>query len=254
MQAQVKVHNSLEEISRAAADLLLRCAEKAIAARGQFTLALSGGSTPKKLFETLSSEPWVSKFPWRSSHLFWGDERFVPLDDPESNYGMTRAALLEKVPLPEGQVHPLALGSATVEEAARLYENELASVFNITANDINSASKGNFPRFDMVLLGVGGDGHTASLFPGSEALNEAKRWALAVEAPEIYPTRERVSLTLPLLNSGRCIVFLAAGSGKKPVLDKIFNDPAQAEKIYPAARIKPRDGELFWLIDAEAVP
>ena len=253
MKPQVKVFETAEELSRAAADFVARRAVEAGRAGGGFTLALSGGSTPKRLYQFLAEEPLRGAFPWGESHFFLGDERFVAPDHPESNFGMARQALLDRVPLPGGHVHPLDTAAGTVEEAARRYEEELRKVFGRSGKDRGSRPAGDFPRFDLVLLGLGPDGHTASLFPGNPVLEERRRWAVAVEAPPSYPTRERVSLTLPVLNAAACVLFLAAGREKSPLVKAILETPEKARSLYPAARVEPADGELYWFLDRQAL-
>ncbi|OGG00782.1 MAG: 6-phosphogluconolactonase [Candidatus Glassbacteria bacterium RIFCSPLOWO2_12_FULL_58_11] len=252
MKPQVQVFEDVEELSRAAAEFVTRRAVEVCRAGGAFRVALSGGSTPKKLYQLLAGEPWRGSFPWEKSHFFLGDERFVAQEHPESNFGMARQALLDKVPLPAGNVHPLDSAAVSVEEAARRYEEELRKVFERGGKDRGSKPAGDFPRFDLVLLGLGPDGHTASLFPGNPVLEERRRWAAAVEAPPGYPTRERVSLTLPVINAAAYVLFLAAGREKSPIVKAILETPEKARSLYPAALVEPSAGELFWFLDRQA--
>lgn len=215
-----------------AASLFARLAE---AAPERFSVALSGGSTPRALYERLAAAEMAERIPWRKVHLFWGDERCVPPDHPDSNYGLTAAALLRHIPLPPENIHRIA-GELPPAEAARRYEAELRAFFGET------------PAFDLVFLGMGEDGHTASLFPGSPALNESHRWAVEVEhtvAPP--PLVWRVTLTFRVLNAARRVVFLVSGAAKAAMFAQVWRGGD-----FPAAQIRPQDGELLWLVDRDA--
>jgi 6-phosphogluconolactonase len=242
MKPQVIGSESLEALSNAAADFLVRRAMKIVRAVGRFTLALSGGSTPQRLYEILARKPLKDRMPWQESFFFWGDERFVPADHPESNFRLAYRAMLAKVPVPESNIHPVGTDTGSAHEAAENYERDLQKFFGVN----------NKPRFDLVLLGLGADGHTASLFPGDPVLNERRHLAVAVRAPAQYTVKDRVTLTLPVLDSAACVLFLAAGREKKKVTDIILNQPEKAFNLYPAARVRPEDGELFWFTDREA--
>jgi len=251
-QAEVKILEDAESLSRAAAEFVARTAELAVRSAGRFSICLSGGGTPKRLYELLAASPFAESFPWQRSLVFWGDERFVPPGHPESNYGMTRAAMLDRVPLPAENVFPVpTVGVRSVEEAARGYARTLAEVFADTGPG-KPSGRSEFPGFDLVLLGIGVDGHTASLFPGSPALEEKSGWTSAVRAPRGYDITERVTLTLPVINSSACVVFLASGSGKREVVNSVIHHRPEAAGRYPAARVDPAAGELHWFLDAEA--
>ncbi|MCS6992594.1 MAG: 6-phosphogluconolactonase [Anaerolineales bacterium] len=210
-------------------------AQMAAAAPERFSVALSGGSTPRALYERLATNEMAKRIPWEKVHLFWGDERCVPPDHPESNYGLTAAALLSRIPLPAENVHRVR-GELPPAEAASLYEAELRAFFGET------------PAFDLVFLGMGEDGHTASLFPGSPALAESVRWAVEVEhtAPP-PPLVSRVTLTFQVLNAARQVVFLVTGAAKAGMFAQVWHGAS-----FPAAQIRPRDGELLWLVDQAA--
>jgi len=216
-------------------------AAEAIAARGRFLVSLSGGSTPKALYQLLATPEWRNGINWSKSHLFWGDERFVPADDPQSNYRMTSEALLSKIPIPSGNVHavPTQLGKA--EEAAAAYEKTIRQVAGTTGNEI--------PRFDLILLGLGENGHTASLFPHSPLLHETNRLVAAdfVQEVNLY----RITMTVPLINHARRGMFLVSGSGKAAVLKEVLTGPQQPEEL-PAQLIKLDQGMLIWLVDKPA--
>jgi 6-phosphogluconolactonase len=235
MTTDFKVFADLETLSLAAADLVARAAKEAVDSRGRFSMALSGGHTPRRLYELLAQS---GDLPWKHVHCFWGDERCVPPDDLASNYRMAAEALLTKVPIADVNVHRIH-GEGPPEEAARLYEEELRRFF------------AGAPSFDLVLLGVGDDGHTASLFPGSETLSELKRWVAAVRAPAGTLPEHRITLTLPVLNAARRVFFLAAGERKAPVVEAIMGNPSSAALAYPAARVDSA-GEVLWLLDREA--
>jgi 6-phosphogluconolactonase len=204
---------------------------------GRFRVALSGGSTPKALYALLASDNFRSRFPWQRVLWFWGDERFVPYDDPESNYRMAREAMLAKAPVPPENIHPIPT-EGDPEEAARRYERILKQAYGSSTLDPAR------PFFDITLLGLGEDGHTASLLPGDELLDERQRWVAAVlhGRPEI-----RITLTYPLLESSRHVAFLVAGKGKAAALRRVR---ARNSRL-PAARVHPV-GELIWFVDRAA--
>jgi 6-phosphogluconolactonase len=212
----------------------------ATATDGDFALCLSGGSTPRKLYETLSTPAIASSFPWSRTHFFWGDERFVPRDHPDSNYRMTREALLSKVPVPENNIHAIPTEGLSPEQAAMTYE--------LTLKRFHGADRlaSDRPLFDVTLLGIGRDGHTASLFPGQPALQETSRWAVAVIGAK---SEARITLTYPALNSSRDIAFLAAGEEKRQPLSRAW----AGDCAMPAAMIRPI-GRLYWFTDRAAAP
>lgn len=234
---EIRVLADLAELSRAAAEDSLRISRDAVQRRGRCAIALGGGHTPEQMYR-LWAEQYAQQFPWENMHLFWGDERYVPREDPHSNYRMVRKALLERVSLPAANVHPMPTDFAQPDDAARAYEAELRRFF--------SAGE---PAFDLVFLGLGGEGHTASLFPGSPALAERERWVVAVRAPAEPPVR--LSLTLPVLNRARNVFFLVAGSGKQEIVASIRGDPESAARRYPAAMVQPA-GRVVWFLDQAA--
>jgi 6-phosphogluconolactonase len=225
-------------LARAAAEEVTRRAAEAVAARGAFTLVLAGGSTPRALYRLLAdpAEPFRARVAWPAVHAFFGDERAVPEGSPDSNAGMARAALLAHVPL--AAVHRIE-GERGAAEAAARYEADLRARFG----DVPA------PAFDLVLLGVGPDGHTASLFPGSPALDERRRWAVA-GPPGLPPRVERVTLTFPVLDAARAVLFLVAGADKAAALRRLLR-PVPGEPPIPAARVHPA-GTLLVLADAAA--
>jgi len=212
-------------------------AEAALAAKSSFRVSLSGGSTPKTLYGLLASDAFKGRFPWRRVSWYWGDERFVPYDHPDSNYRMTREAMLDKVPVPPENIHPAPV-DGTPESAALRYEQTLQQAYGAATLDPAR------PLFDLTLLGLGEDGHTASLLPGEPVLNERKRWVAAVShgRPEI-----RLTMTYPVIESSRRVAFLVTGHGKAAILRTIRAGGSQV----PAARVRPV-GELFWFVDRAA--
>ena len=209
----------------------------ALAAKGAFRVSLSGGSTPKTLYGLLASNAFRDRFPWQLASWYWGDERFVPYDDPESNYRMTREAMLAKAPVPPENIHPVPT-DGTPEHAARRYEQTLQQAYGATVLDPAR------PLFDVTLLGLGPDGHTASLLPGDPVLEERERWVAVVShgRPEV-----RITMTYPVIESSRRVAFLVTGREKAAVLQAIR---AGGSRV-PAARVRP-SGELIWFVDRAA--
>jgi 6-phosphogluconolactonase len=211
--------------------------KKGIERRGYFTVALSGGRTPIIFYQKLAERD--SKSSWEKTHVFLVDERFVFLENKDSNYRMLKETLLEKVPILQENIHPIATGKRSLEASAREYEADLIKFFKV--------SKGQYPSFDLILLGIGEDGHTASLFPGSNALSERKHLTAAVVLDETR--HDRVTLTLPVMNHAEHVVFFVRGENKAPVLKKIIagDDPS-----LPASMVRPRSQRLLFVIDREA--
>lgn len=237
---EVHSFKTLRDASLALAERIVETARVAIEEHGQYTMALSGGKTPELLYSLLASK-FSERMGWNSIHLFWGDERFVPQDHPDSNFRMAYHAWISKVPIPRQNIHRIPTETKTPEEAARSYEKTLKEFFNPPDNK-------SIPAFDAILLGVGTDGHTASLFPGSRVLGEKSRWVVAVEAPPSVFPKKRITLTLPLINSSREVFFFAFGNEKKNVLSEIFEEPEKAKKAYPAAMVKARE-RLLWYVE-----
>ena len=235
----VRVFDSKEALGEAAADQVAALIES-LPEGDRFSLALSGGSTPLPLHRALATKH-RDALDWKRIHVFWGDERFVPANDENSNYRMARETLLDHVPIPDKNIHPIPTDVGSPKEAAALYEQTLKDFFS---ND-------GLPRFDLILLGLGSDGHTASLFPGVPALQETKRWVASVAAPQhIGPHVPRVTLTLPVLNSSKQVFFLVAGESKQEPLAAILNGQPGAG-AYPASRVHARQG-LVWFADQAA--
>lgn len=233
----LKVYRDLEEVSQNAARILIEAAQSAVNKRGGFSLVLSGGNTPRRLFEMLAESPYREQLPWGKTHVFWGDERCVPAEDERNNAYMARRILLSRVPIPEEHIYPIASTLPPIK-AAEKYQNTLNEYFS-----------GRPPIFDFILLGLGENGHTASLFPGTPVLDEKRSWVSEVYVPNLQMWR--VTLTAPILNQARKIVFLVSGAGKAWVLNQVLNGPGNPKQL-PAQLIKPQDGELLWLADKAA--
>lgn len=226
MKPELRIFPDLESMSRAAAELVCAAAGESIAARGRFCLALSGGRTPRRLYELLAGSP----LPWEKIFFFWGDERCVPKDDPLSNYRLAADALLSRASVPPQNVHPIPVELGSPEAAAKAYEGELRRFFRDSP-----------ATFDLILLGLGPDGHTASLFPGAATTEASQRWVTGVAGGQGDPSVPRITLTLPAINASRAALLLAAGPGKKPLIDKA----AKGDAPFPAARVRPVE-RLSW--------
>ena len=237
MTPDVRVCADAGDLSQRAAQAVAGVIVDAVAAAGRCSLLLSGGTTPRALYGVLASR-FGDRIPWGDVHVFWGDERYVPSDDPQSNYRMAKETLLDHVPCPAANVHPMPTHFADPEAAARDYEATLRREF-----------AGEWPRFDLVLLGLGPDGHTASLFPGSPALDEQVRWVRAVTVPAI-PTL-RLTITLPVFARSANTYFLVVWSAKADALSRVLARSVDP-KMCPAAAIKPTGGALVWWIDSTA--
>ena len=235
---------NMEELSRYAADTIMDYAQSCIHDHGYFSLVLSGGSTPRRLYELLSESPYREAMPWKNVHVFWGDERCVPPDDPHSNYAMAYKALMSKVPIPETNIFRMTGETRPEKQAAIDYEETIRDYF-----ESKRVPNMEFPSFDMILLGIGNDGHTASLFPGNEVLQEQKRWVRTVTAPPDMPVRMRLTLTIPVINNASEILFLVSGVGKHDIVETVVNEPDTC-KQYPAAQIAATN-VILWLIHDE---
>jgi 6-phosphogluconolactonase len=237
----IEVLPDAEALALRAADVFAMAAQAAAAARGRFAAALSGGETPRALYRHLARQQFSQKVPWRRVHLYWGDERCVPPDDAASNYGMARDAFLKHVPIAAENVHRMR-GEDDPQSAALAYEQELHALAGLErpASDV--------PLFDLVLLGLGRDGHTASLFPHSPALDEQERFCLATEAPD---GSARLTVTLPVINAARRVVVLASGANKAGMVAEVF-EGFRLPKAVPAQAVAPLKGQLLWLLDEAA--
>ena len=235
---QIHVFPTPEAVADAAAAALAEIAIALAESSGRFTVALSGGETPRPLYSTLA-RCYCDTLPWAKLHLFWGDDRFVPPDDPSSNYRMVRETLLDYVPVQQINVHPMPVFFQDPVEAAADYEATLKAYWT-----------GEWPRFDLMLQGLGTDGHTASLFPNSAALAEQKRWVMAVNEPQVDPP-QRLTVTLPVINNAARVHFIVTGSEKAAVVAEVLSGAADRE-ARPAAGVQPSRGEIVWWLDEAA--
>jgi 6-phosphogluconolactonase len=239
--AELRILEDLDTLARAAAEEITGLAESAIAAQGRFTIVLSGGSTPKPVYRLLAEAPYRDRILWDRVYVFWGDERHVPPDHPDSNFGMAHDELLSKVPLPPDNIHRVRAEKTDAERAAREYEWTLRSAFNL--------DEGQVPRFDLVLLGLGADGHTASLFPGSDAVRERTR---LVAAPWVSAQSSfRITLTLPVLNRAACALFVVSGEEKAEALRSVLEGDLQPDR-FPAQGVRLDEGRVLWFVDRAA--
>ena len=237
---EIRTLTTPQELFAAAAEEVVRAANEAVAQRGRFTIALAGGSTPKSLYNLLATNARTA-LPWDRMFFFWGDERHVPPTDPDSNYRMADETMLSKIPVPTANVFRMKTENSDAAAVAEDYEQTLRKFFQL--------EPGQIPAFDLILLGMGPDGHTASLFPGTAALQEKSRLVLAnwVEKMKTY----RITLTLPVLNAARCVIFLVSGTDKAAALHAVLEEDVPGEQ-YPAKLVRPRQGKLIWLVDRAA--
>ena len=226
-----------DELARKGADFLSEAVGKPPNDQGRFSVALSGGSTPRPMYRSLSQPPYLSAISWQTLHVFWVDERMVPFDHPDSNYGAARDDFLSCVPIPPHHLHPMPV-QVPPDQGALLYEAELKEFFE---------DAGGGPLFDLIYLGVGKDGHTASLFPGREAVSKSSAWVLNVTGGA--PHLPRLTLTPMVLNRAKRIVFMLSGHDKAPILKILWEN---GKKPLPAREIRPSNGELIWLVDRAA--
>jgi len=234
----VRVAPGAEQLVREAADLFVSTAREAVSSRGVFRVALSGGNTPRPVYEALATPAYRDAVDWSCVQMFFSDERFVPSDSLESNYHMANEALLSKVPIPERFVHRVATEGVAPDEAASLYEEGIRRVFEVALDET--------PGFDLILLGLGGDGHTASLFPDTEALHVVDHLVVPNFVPKLDTWR--ITFTYPLINAGHVVAFLVQGKDKAERVAEILD----GDSGLPAAGVRPTSGRLVWLLDRDA--
>ena len=234
---ELHVLDDKEKAAQAAAELVASLAEESVTSQGHFAIALSGGSTPRLLYQILASHAYRECIMWNNWHVFWGDERCVPPDHVDSNYRTAREALLDQVPIPSARIHRMR-GEIAPQKAAEEYEAV-----------VREASQTPTPSFDLILLGMGEDGHTASLFPGTQALQEVRRLVVANWAPRLQAYR--ITFTLPLINAARAVVFLVADESKAEVLRRVL-EPKPDEPALPTALVRPTSGALHWFLTRAA--
>jgi len=237
---EIRTLTTPQELFEAGAELVAHTAKEAVEERGRFTLALSGGSTPRNLYNLLATNARTS-LPWDRMFFFFGDERHVPPTDNDSNFRMANEAMLSKAPVPQANIFRVPAENPDASAAAEAYEQSLQKFFAL--------EPGQFPVFDLILLGLGPDGHTASLFPGTAALQDKTRLVVAnwVEKFNTF----RITFTLPVLNAARCVAFLVSGTDKAPALESVLQSDAPGEQ-YPAKLVHPANGKLIWLVDRAA--
>ena len=239
----IRTFEDPEHVAQAAATEFIALSHDAIDARGRFVVALAGGSTPKRLYELLGDEAHRGQVDWTRVEFFWGDERPVAPNHSDSNFGMAKRALLDKLNLPAAQIHRMPADRPDVDAAAREYQNEIAATFGTSAT-------GAPPAFDLVLLGMGPDGHTASLFPQTTALAETARWVVPNPVPKLNATR--MTLTPPILNRARHILFSAGGADKAAVLAEVLEGPSDPQRLPSQLIDPPPPGQVVWLVDLAA--
>jgi 6-phosphogluconolactonase len=244
---EVSIFADAEALSRAAADLFAEKARAAIRSGGRFCVSLAGGSTPKRAYARLASDEHATRIDWGQVHVFWGDERLVPPDHPDSNFRMAREAFLTAVPIPAENIHRMRT-EFTAKKAAEDYSSVIRTVFALSGDEL--------PRFDLVLLGMGLDGHTASIFPGDDLTAHTGR--LVAATPGERMGHRRLTLTLPAINNAACVVFLVTGMDKAKTLSKVLKAGMQGGRTshqaprLPAQLVAPARGELLWFVDEAA--
>jgi 6-phosphogluconolactonase len=234
---QPHISETREQLALSAATSIAMMTGNAIKTRGYCSLVLSGGETPRRVYQLLGTVPFVNKINWERLHIFFGDERTVPPDDPQSNYGMVRRELLYRLPIPDNNIHRIQ-GELSAVDAAKKYDEDIEKHFKTRS-----------PRFDIVLLGIGIDGHTASLFPDSDALKEKQKIAIGVYIPQLESWR--VTLSLPVINRAAAVLFLISGSGKASIVERILSSRLPSSRM-PATLVQLRDGSVEWFLDRAA--
>ena len=227
-----------KQLAARGAETVWKTAKEAVARQGHFAVAISGGSTPRAMHRLLAQEPYLVDIPWQKTHVFMVDERMVDFEHPDSNFGTAQKDFLDKIPIPKKQIHPMP-AMARPEEGVALYQTELENFFRDSALTE--------PVFDLIILGIGKDGHIASLFPGQPIIEDTRRWILSVKGgqPEVW----RLTLNYHVLNSAKHILFLASGSGKAAIVKTLFEG---SQVSLPAAKIRPLNGKVIWLLDRAA--
>lgn len=243
MNLAIQVASDAQELSRLAAEQVVRSAVESVREKGLFTVVLAGGSTPVSLYSLLAScaEPFRAQLPWERIHFFWGDERHVPPDHPDSNYRMAREAMLSVIPVPTENIHRIKSENRVAAKAADEYEETLREFFRLT--------EGQLPRFDLILLGIGPDAHMASIFPGSHLINEKSRLVVAPWVDKLKSSR--ITLTPPVLNHAAAVIFLITGAEKAKALHEVLEGDYQPER-FPAQLIRANKGRVLWLVDQQA--
>ena len=235
---KIEVFDTQELLSRAATEFIIKLANESVLEHGNFSISLSGGSTPEQLFVLLASDEYKTRMPWANTFIFWGDERYVPLNDQRNNWYVARTLLLDKIDIPAANIFAIPVNLEPAAKAAQTYEQTMKNFFG---NEL--------PQFDLIMLGIGENAHTASLFPHTAVIHEQKEWvsALYVDEVKMY----RITMTALLINNARNVLFLAAGQGKAEVLKTVLTASYNPDE-YPAQLISPTQGNLYWFIDKKA--
>jgi 6-phosphogluconolactonase len=247
MPGTIRICRDPDDLASQAAALILESARDAIAARGRFTLALSGGSTPERTHKVLARPENAQQLDWTRVWLFMGDERFVPFDNPSSNFGMAKRTLIDHISIPPGNVFPIPTWRASPSDAAAAYAFTLSSILGPVGAPANAGP----PVLDLILLGLGDDGHTASLFPGKPTITVTDQWVVASPPGVLPPSVDRVTMTFPVINAARSVAFLIAGAGKANVVRDLLEGSPDPNH-YPAAAVRPSHGQLIWMLDQAA--
>jgi len=232
----IAIYDDKHALSEHATEYIMRIANESIDLHGHFTIALTGGTTPGEVYSLLGSESFQSRIDWQFVHIFWGDERCVPHNSPESNFYLAQEVLLDKIAIPKSQIHPMPADQLDREAASQAYSIEMQNTF-----DTNG-----IPSFDLIHLGMGPEGHTASLFPHQASLHEKHRLVMPVSVPK--PPPDRLTFTPPLLNAARNVLFLVTGSEKADALHAVLEGEYQPDE-YPAQIVRPINGEVVWMLD-----
>ncbi|HLJ34126.1 MAG TPA: 6-phosphogluconolactonase [Ktedonobacteraceae bacterium] len=236
---QIALYSDTDALSRDAAQYIVRLATESIVSHGRFTIALSGGTTPRKLYGMLGDEPYRSQIDWTLVDIFWSDERCVPPDSEDSNYLLAQQVLLSKIPIPTAQIHRMPADAPDRDAASLAYTDEMRRVF---------ATSG-IPRFDLIQLGMGPEGHTASLFPHQASLHEQQRLVMPVSVPK--PPPPRLTFTPPILNAAHNVLFLVTGADKADAVQAVLEGDYNPDE-YPAQIVRPTNGEVVWMLDTKA--
>ena len=249
-QLEIVVCRDATALAANIADRIVAAAHAAIDQRQRFTLVLSGGSTPERTFKLLAAPPRRDQIDWTRTWLFFGDDRCVPHDDPRSNYNLANQSLLIPAGIAPSHVLAVPTDSLTPEQSAAAYESMLRNFFDI-APPADPSANHNFPAFDLILLGLGDDGHTASLFPGKPSLNEQNAWVTWSTPGVLPPPVDRVSFSFPLINAAREAMFLVSGPAKATIVHQVLDEPPDVQK-HPSSGVQPASGKLTWMLDEPA--
>jgi 6-phosphogluconolactonase len=239
-QPELKILDDYQRLCEDVTQEILRLSNKKISKQDRFTIVLSGGLTPKGIYQRMAGTDYRDKFRWEKIHFFWSDERWVTFEDQESNYRMVSQALLTKVKIPSANIHPIQTEGCDIKDSARLYEKTIGDFFKLKKDEL--------PRFDLILLGLGRDGHTSSLFPKNPALAVKDRFVTAVSEKGI--TKQRITLTLPIINHAEMIFFLVSGDEKAEIVHEVLDN--ENRNVFPADEIRPDRGKTCWFLDKAA--